>query len=213
MKAAKNIHSFTKYDHGLQTGMIRIRDLRDFSNHPFKVVKDAAMYELMESIRQEGVLVPLLVRPIRMRTEKGEGAGKHMDEKEACISYADHIWWEKDTEYFFMAPDRTRLSPMTIYQRYRRYLLDAGISHGGKGYGPRLHDLRHTFAVHVLQKWITEGADLTAMMPILSTYMGHNGIRSTAQYLRLTAEVYPELMRQVEKNCSYVIPEVSHEGN
>ena len=64
-----------------------------------------------------------------------------------------------------------------------------------------------------LQKWITEGADLTAMMPILSTYMGHNGIRSTAQYLRLTAEVYPELMRQVEKNCSYVIPEVSHEGN
>ena len=85
--------------------------------------------------------------------------------KEACISYADHIWWEKDTEYFFMAPDRTRLSPMTIYQRYRRYLLDAGISHGGKGYGPRLHDLRHTFAVHVLQKWITEGADLTAMMP------------------------------------------------
>ena len=73
--------------------------------------------------------------------------------------------------------------------------------------------LRHTFAVHVLQKWITEGADLTAMMPILSTYMGHNGIRSTAQYLRLTAEVYPELMRQVEKNCSYVIPEVSHEGN
>ena len=84
MKAAKNIHSFTKYDHGLQTGMIRIRDLRDFSNHPFKVVKDAAMYELMESIRQEGVLVPLLVRPIRMRTEKGEGAGKHMDEKEAC---------------------------------------------------------------------------------------------------------------------------------
>ena len=133
--------------------------------------------------------------------------------KEACISYADHIWWEKDTEYFFMAPDRTRLSPMTIYQRYRRYLLDAGISHGGKGYGPRLHDLRHTFAVHVLQKWITEGADLTAMMPILSTYMGHNGIRSTAQYLRLTAEVYPELMKQVEKNCSYVIPEVAYEGD
>ena len=89
MKAAKNIHSFTKYDHGLQTGMIRICDLRDFSNHPFKVVKDAAMYELMESIRQEGVLVPLLVRPIRMRTEKGEGAGKHMDEKEPVMKKTD----------------------------------------------------------------------------------------------------------------------------
>lgn len=73
--------------------------------------------------------------------------------------------------------------------------------------------LRHTFAVHVLQKWITEGADLAAMMPVLSTYMGHKGIRSTAQYLRLTAEVYPELMKKVESNCSHVIPEVFHEGN
>ena len=63
--------------------------------------------------------------------------------REACESYAEHIWWEKDTEYFFMAPDRTRISPMTIYQRYRRYLVGAGISHGGKGHGPRLHDLRH----------------------------------------------------------------------
>jgi integrase/recombinase XerD len=133
--------------------------------------------------------------------------------KEACIAYADHIWLEKDNEYFFMAPGRTRISPMTIYQRYHRYLLAAGISHGGKRHGPKLHDLRHTFTVHVLQKWITEGADLAAMMSILSTYMGHKGIRSTAQYLRLTAKVYLELMKKVESSCSYVIPEVFHEGN
>ena len=133
--------------------------------------------------------------------------------KEACEAYVEHIWYEKDTDYFFMAPNRTKISPSTIYVRYRRYLLGAGISHGGKGYGPRLHDLRHSFAVHVLQKWITEGVDLNAMMPILSTYMGHTHISSTAQYLRLTAEVYPELMKKVEETCSYVIPEVSFEGN
>lgn len=133
--------------------------------------------------------------------------------KEACAAYAAHIWYEKDTDYFFMAPNRTKISATTIYVRYRRYLFGAGISHGGKGYGPRLHDLRHTFAVHVLQKWITEGVDLNAMMPILSTYMGHTHIRSTAQYLRLTSEVYPELMKKVEETCSYVIPEVFLEGN
>ena len=72
------------------------------------------------------------------------------------------------------------ISPMTVYQRYRRYLEVAGISHGGKGQGPRLHDIRHTFAVHVLQKWIKEEADLTAMLPILSTYMGHKTVRSTS---------------------------------
>lgn len=125
----------------------------------------------------------------------------------------DFIQYKRSCGFKYEHEPRTKLSPMKIYQRYRRYLMDADISHGGKGYGPRLHDLRHTFAVHVLQKWIEEGADLTAMMPILSTYMGHNGIRSTAQYLRLTAEVYPELMKQVEKNCSYVIPEVSYEGD
>lgn len=72
---------------------------------------------------------------------------------------------------------------------------------------------RHTFAVHVLQKWIKEEADLSAMLPILSTYMGHKSVRSTAQYLRLTAEVYPDLMKKVEKSCAYVIPEVCHERN
>ena len=48
------------------------------------------------------------------------------------------------------------------------------------------------------------------MIPILSAYMGHASIRSTAQYLRLTAEVYPELMKHVEENCAYVIPEVAN---
>ena len=42
--------------------------------------------------------------------------------KEACISYADKIWWEKDSDFFFPAPDKTMISPMTVYQRYRRYL-------------------------------------------------------------------------------------------
>lgn len=133
--------------------------------------------------------------------------------KEACIVYADKTWWEKDSDYFFPAPDRTMISPMTVYQRYRRYLAAAGISHGGKGQGPRLHDIRHTFAVHVLHKWIKEEADLSAMLPVLSTYMGHKTVHSTARYLRLTAEVYLDLMEKVENSCAYVIPEVCHEGN
>ena len=82
MKAKKGVSSFANNDHGLQSGMIKISNLRDFFCHPFKVVKDAAMYELMESIRQEGVLVPLLVRPVRMKIETEGGEGKLMDEKE-----------------------------------------------------------------------------------------------------------------------------------
>ena len=117
------------------------------------------------------------------------------------------IPWANDDDYFFMAPDRTILSPNTVYGRFRRIMWDGGIPYKGKGNGPRLHDVRHTFAVHTLQKWVETGEDLTAMLPVLSVFMGHGSFRSTSRYLRLTAEVYPDVVRQVEQTCAYVIPD------
>ena len=63
MTNEEKMYSLGSYASGACNGMVRICDLQEFSDHPFKVVKDAAMYELMESIRLEGVLVPLLIRP------------------------------------------------------------------------------------------------------------------------------------------------------
>lgn len=119
------------------------------------------------------------------------------------------IPWATEDDFFFMAPDRSILSPMTVYGRFRRILKVAGISYLGKGNGPRLHDLRHTFAVHTLQNWVKQGEDLTSMLPILSAYMGHKSFNATSRYLRLTAEVYPEVVKQVENICSFAIPEVN----
>ena len=119
----------------------------------------------------------------------------------------DVIPWANDVDYFFMAPDRTILSPNTVYGRFRKIMWDGGIPYRGKGNGPRLHDVRHTFAVHTLQKWVETGEDLTAMLPVLSVFMGHGSFRSTSRYLRLTAEVYPDVVRQVEQTCAYVIPD------
>lgn len=119
---------------------------------------------------------------------------------------ADTACWLRDDDYFFPAPDRTILSPNTVYQRFRKVLWNAGIPYNGKGNGPRLHDMRHTFAVHTLQKWVKNGEDLTAMLPVLSVFMGHKSIRATSRYLRLTAEVYPDVIRQVEDTCAHVIP-------
>lgn len=125
-----------------------------------------------------------------------------------CQEYRnDVIPWATDEDFFFMAPDRTILSPNTVYGRFRRILWDGGIPYGGKGNGPRLHDLRHTFAVHTLQKWVESGEDLTSMLPVLSVFMGHKSFNATSRYLRLTAEVYPEVVKQVENTCGYVIPE------
>ena len=46
---------------------------------------------------------------------------------QACQKYADKIWWDKDTDYFFMAPDHTMISPNTIYGKFRVYLKVVGI--------------------------------------------------------------------------------------
>lgn len=124
-----------------------------------------------------------------------------------CREYRKNVIpWASNDDYFFMAPDRTMLSPNTVYGRFRRILWESGIPYGGKGNGPRLHDLRHTFVVHTLQKWVESGEDLTAMLPVLSVFMGHKSFSATSRYLRLTAEVYPQVVKQVEETCAYAIP-------
>jgi len=70
----------------------------------------------------------------------------------------------------------------------------------------RLDLLRHTFAVHSLMKMTKSGYDLYYTLPILSTYMGHKSIGATEQYVRLTEEMYPELLNDERKLCAYVFP-------
>ena len=56
----------------------------------------------------------------------------------------DTAYWLRENDFFFPAPDRTILSPNTVYHRFRKILWDAGIPYNGKGNGPRLHDIRHS---------------------------------------------------------------------
>ena len=80
-----------------------------------------------------------------------------------------------------------------------------------RGKGPRLHDLRHTFAVRVLNKWVRDGKNLTTALPYLAIYMGHEGLKACQHYLRLTAVMFPELIGTVEKKYGWIIPEAYHE--
>ncbi len=58
-----------------------------------------------------------------------------------------------------------------------------------QGHPPRLHDLRHSCAVLVLQRWYTQGTDVQAKLPHLATYLGHVSAVSTHYYLKLTPEL------------------------
>jgi integrase/recombinase XerD len=123
--------------------------------------------------------------------------------------YHAHLVGGSAWDWFF--PGRTGL-PLTvgnIDKNFRRFLWQARISHGGRGHGPRVHDLRHTFAVNNLRFWFAQGQDVGALMPVLQTYMGHSSLRDTAYYLRLTAESYPDITARVQQATGDVVPPVT----
>ena len=123
-----------------------------------------------------------------------------------CTEYAQtRLVGKAPNDWFFAAPDGGHYDTRSIYSVFRELLWDAGISHGGRGKGPRLHDFRHTFCVHCLQQWISQGKDLTTALPLLTTYMGHNDFSATEQYLRMTAEVYPEISQLMQEQYGYIV--------
>ena len=127
----------------------------------------------------------------------------------ACRAYAQKHLITQKTSCFFPSPDGTPYSCKTIYHHFRRALAKSGIPHRGKGYGPRLHDLRHTFAVHCLNRWTEQGKDISAALPVLAAYLGHDSLLMTQQYFRLTPEIYPALLASIEKACDGMIPKVA----
>ncbi len=107
---------------------------------------------------------------------------------------------------FFSSSRGPRLAGSGVYRNYRALLHQCHIGHGGRGQGPRIHDLRHTFAVHTLLRWYREGADLQAKLPVLATYLGHASIDGTQDYLQLTVELYPEIVSRTHAAFGDVIP-------
>src|SRR5690606_9470660 len=128
----------------------------------------------------------------------------------ACCRYYFQVMHRHSSpeDYFFMKADRNPIARDNVYRRFREILWESGIPHGGKGNGPRVHDLRHTFAVHSLKRVVARGVDVYCALPILSTYLGHASVAATEQYVRLTADAFPEIRDALERYCSHVIPEV-----
>ena len=112
--------------------------------------------------------------------------------------------------WFFPNANGVPYHSASVYAVFRQTLRLAGISHGGRGKGPRLHDIRHTHAVRVLNRWVREGRDLTTALPYLAIYLGHEGLKASQHYLRLTAVMFPHLISTVEKEYGWVISEAYH---
>lgn len=94
---------------------------------------------------------------------------------------------------FFCSAAGTRLTYENVRQAFAGLCRQAGVVAASPRCRPRLHDFRHRFAVTTLVGWQQAGADTGALLPLLSTVMGHVNPASTYWYLTAT----PELMAPV----------------
>ena len=92
---------------------------------------------------------------------------------------------------FFVSERGTRLHYCTVHKWFRLIAHQAGLRQSGDRLGPRLHALRHHFAIQSMLRWYRSKTDVEARMPELSTYLGHVQIRDTYWYL----SAVPELLR------------------
>ncbi|MBU4452848.1 tyrosine-type recombinase/integrase, partial [Patescibacteria group bacterium] len=109
---------------------------------------------------------------------------------------------------FFISRNGKPVNQYTIEKAFQLIREKAGIYRTDKAsYQPRLHDLRHTFAVHRLTTWYKQGADVQKLLPVLSVYLGHHLLAATSVYLTMTPSLLHQANLRFEK---YVLQEDSH---
>jgi integrase/recombinase XerD len=106
----------------------------------------------------------------------------------------------KDADLVFVTCNGRQMRRNTLRCNFVRICARARI-HQEHGYSPTpgMHDLRHTFAVHVLETWVREGKDLRQKLPVLSGYMGHALLKSTELYLRLVPDRFVKPLLRLQE--------------
>jgi len=95
-----------------------------------------------------------------------------------------------EQSHFFVSSCGTRLFYPHVDKVFLLITRRIGLRAPGERRGPRLHHLRHRFAIETLLRWYRAGEKVERLLPVLSTYLGHASVTNTYWYLRCT----PELM-------------------
>jgi len=108
-------------------------------------------------------------------------------------------------EAFFISGRGKAYGTSYVQTMFRTITIQAGLR-GSKGRGPRLHDLRATFAVTRLLQWYRDGDNVMARLPLLSTYLGHACVSDTEVYLRITTALLEEASTRYHVFAQSILP-------
>lgn len=114
-----------------------------------------------------------------------------------------------ETEYLFPSPTGEPYSSKWLTRNFLK-LWDE-VKPKGNSAKIRVYDLRHRYATAIMMKWVDEKADLYAMLPYLSSYMGHANFADTAYYIHLLPENLLNSPSIDWTRFSELLPEVSNE--
>lgn len=120
---------------------------------------------------------------------------------EALTRYLEHPLRGVGTDAsapVFVSIRRRRLAESTVWPAVRSACLAAGIPEPW----PSPHDFRHTFAVSRVAAWYAQGRDVNALLPALSTYLGHISIENTRLYLRANGALLEQAAVRFEHQAS-----------
>lgn len=116
-----------------------------------------------------------------------------------------------DDDYLFKNKNNQKISRKTIENYFYNILELCEIKR--KQNGPRLHDLRHTFIVHTIEKLLNNGKNVEAYLPILQVQVVHKSLNSLEYYFRLTQTMVNKIGQISEEKLGYLIPSLKESNN
>lgn len=126
----------------------------------------------------------------------------HPSTAEALRAYErvrDAHWPAPKTPAFFVSVTGTRLIYKNVHQCFHRLVGEAGLAPFSRRCRPRIHDLRHRFALVTLLGWYRDGTDVGQRLPSLSAYLGHVTPQDTYWYLRAAPELLALAAERLER--------------
>lgn len=105
----------------------------------------------------------------------------------------------KCSRFVFISNTGGRLDGGTVHRTFYALSRQVGLRAPGDSHGPRLHDLRHRFAVQTLLHWYASGEDVARRLPVLATFLGHVHVADTYWYLSAQPELMAQAMERLER--------------
>jgi integrase len=107
----------------------------------------------------------------------------------AYLRLRDHLCPGPVSDAVLISPAGTRLLYCNVHSTFRELRHRTGMVPRSAACRPRIHDMRHTFAVRTLLGWYREGVEVQPRLPLLSTYLGHTHPKDTYWYLTAAPEL------------------------